>query len=146
MIATILGALLLAEAGAAPDPVAARPMRFAQVVIQEQITVRMRSRGRGPPPPKIDWKEKRGPKCIPANAIAGAALIGPNSVDIILRDNRRIRARLESSCPALDFYRGFYLKPNPDGQICADRDAIRSRMGGQCGIEKFRLLEPVPRD
>ena len=52
-----------------------------------------------------------------------------------------IRARLASSCPALDYYYGFYITPNADGQVCADRDVIRSRMGGACQIDKFRLLK-----
>ena len=32
-----------------------------------------------------------------------------------------------------------------DGQICEDRDVIRSRMGGACEIDRFRSLEPVVR-
>jgi hypothetical protein len=36
-----------------------------------------------------------------------------------------------------------YLNANPDGQICADRDVIRSRMGGQCGIVHFSRLQAV---
>jgi hypothetical protein len=26
--------------------------------------------------------------------------------------------------------------------VCAERDAIRSRIGGQCDIHKFRSLKP----
>jgi hypothetical protein len=88
----------------------------------------------------IEWKESRGPKCLPMQSIAGATLIGQNSVDLVLKDRSRVRARLEKSCPALDYYYGFYIRPNADGQICADRDIIRSRVGGQCEIEKFRAL------
>ena len=43
--------------------------------------------------------------------------------------------------PALDFYGGFYLQPDDD-RICAKRETIRSRVGGSCRIERFRLLEP----
>ena len=77
---------------------------------------------------------------------AVALLLGQSSVDLLLRDNSRVRAKLENACPALDYYYGFYISPNPDGQICADRDVIRSRMGGQCEIEAFRRLRPAPRD
>jgi hypothetical protein len=73
-------------------------------------------------------------------------LLSQNSVDLIFRDRSRIRARLERSCPALDYYHGFYLSPTKDGQICADRDTIRSRMGGQCGIDKFRSLHAEKSD
>ena len=82
-----------------------------------------------------------GRRRLGGRTLAGAALISQNSVDLILRDNRRLRAKLERSCPALDYYYGFYITPNPDGRICADRDVIRSRMGGRCQIERFRLLK-----
>ena len=140
-------ALPLVAAGSAaepsPAPPAQVPTRFAQLVVTERIMIRTMRVPQSLPkdPPKTKWKEKKGPKCIPARGIAGAALISQNSVDLILRDNRRLRAKLERSCPALDYYYGFYITPNPDGRICADRDVIRSRMGGRCQIERFRLLK-----
>ena len=91
----------------------------------------------------IQWRERRGPRCLSASRIVGATLLGQNSVDLILRDNSRIRARLESRCPALDYYRGFYVNATVDGQICADRDSIRSRAGGSCTIDQFRTLSPA---
>lgn len=126
-----------------------RPVAFAQVTVREQIIVRvpMRTRRVAPAVRPVDWKEgRKGPKCVSAKQIVGASLLGQNSVDLLLRDNSRIRARLESSCPALDYYYGFYISPNPDGKICADRDAIRSRMGGRCEIDRFRTLRPVAKD
>lgn len=142
------GILLLAAAGGTPvSPIA--PMHFAQVVVREQIIIRVPARLRRvtpAAPSPIDWEESKGPKCVPAKSIVGASLLSEDSVDLILRNNSRIRADLESSCPALDYYYGFYISPNADGQICADRDAIRSRMGGQCEIERFRALTARPRD
>lgn len=140
--------LLLSMSGVpAGDGASSKPVQFAQMMIREQIIVRVPSRMRkaAPPASQIEWVEGRGPKCVPAKAIAGASLLGPGSVDLILRNNSRIRAKLESSCPALDYYYGFYISPHADGQICADRDTIRSRMGGQCEIERFRTLRPAPR-
>ena len=90
----------------------------------------------------IAWEEERGPRCIPIRQILGAAQIGQESVDLVLRDSTRIRARLERRCPAMDYYLGVYVRPNRDGMICADRDEIRSRAGGSCGIERFRTLRP----
>jgi len=90
----------------------------------------------------INWRESRGPRCVAAQQVTGATSLRPSSVDLILRDNRRIRARLLSSCPALDYYRGFYIDANEDGRICADRDSIRSRAGGECQIDDFRALSP----
>jgi hypothetical protein len=120
-------------------------LQLAQLTVRERIIVRI------PVPmprqkPLIEWKPTKGPKCIPAKMIAAAALSDESTVDFLLRDNRRFRAELDDGCPALDYYRGFYISPNPDGMVCADRDVLRSRMGGSCGIERFRTLKPVPRD
>ena len=136
--------LLLMSAGAsvpapAQPPRASGPPRASNhVVVREQIVVRMHGRQTAP---AIHWKERKGPKCVPAKAIAGAAMVGQSSVDLVLRDRRRVRAKLRRSCPALDYYYGFYITPNADGMICADRDIIRSRMGGPCVIDRFRSLE-----
>ncbi|HEV2748284.1 MAG TPA: hypothetical protein VGW34_13415 [Allosphingosinicella sp.] len=136
-------ALLLASLGGGGAPSAHEPIQFAQLTVRRQIIVRVPVRVGTTPPkmPPVEWEEKGGPSCVPAKLIVGAALLGQNSVDLLLRDNSRIRAKLERSCPALDYYYGFYISPNEDGQICADRDAIRSRMGGQCEIERFRSLK-----
>jgi hypothetical protein len=141
--------LLAAGGGAAPRPAQAPPPSpppgYSRVIVREQIVVRI---ARGPATAAFaaaaaaEWKERKGPKCVAARALAGAAVTGPDSVDFLLRDGGRVRARLESDCPALDYYYGFYITPNPDGQVCADRDAIRSRVGGECGIDRFRKLRP----
>ena len=89
---------------------------------------------------RIRWEEHRGPRCIAWAQIAGSGLLGQESVDLVFRDNTRIRARLERHCPALDYYNGFYMAATPDGLICADRDSIRARTGGQCQIDRFRTL------
>ena len=135
--------LLFAFGGAADQP---RPRERPTLSVRQQIIIRVQ-RGARPATPAgarlIDWQEGRGPRCVSAGRIAGATLRGQNSVDLILRDSSRIRARLENSCPALDYYYGFYLNATEDGQICADRDFIRSRVGGQCRIDQFRTLTPV---
>ena len=146
---TAAAALTLLVGGASAATPEPQPMQFAQLVIREQIIIKVPVRSRETTPaaaPSMRWREGRGPKCIAARAIAGASLLSENSVDLILRDRSRVRARLSSRCPALDYYYGFYIRPNQDGMICAERDMIRSRMGGQCGIERFRSLEAVARD
>ena len=95
--------------GAAPP---APTQRYGTVVVHEQIYVRVTQGVRISPPVPIRWKEGKGPKCIQARMIAGYAVVAPASVDFFLRDNRRLRARLDSSCPALDYYHGFYVTPN----------------------------------
>ena len=74
------------------------------------------------------------------------SVLGQSSVDLMMRNGNRIRARLGSSCPALDYYSGFYITPGEDGFVCAGRETIRSRAGGQCEIDMFRLLRPVAKD
>ena len=83
----------------------------------------------------------RAPNASRPSVIAGAMLSGPSSIDFVLRDRQRVRAVMDSDCPALDFYGGFYLQPDDD-MICAKRETIRSRVGGSCRIEQFRWLVP----
>ena len=123
----------------------AQPPERPSVSVRQQFIIRVQ-RGPRPPVPRgaapIEWQERSGPRCVSASRIAGATLLGQNSVDLILRDSSRLRARLENSCPALDYYRGFYVNATADGRICADRDAIRSRAGGECQIDRFLTLRP----
>lgn len=130
--------------GAAPPP--AQQTHYGQMIVREQIVVRIGPAFGMSKPPAIRWKEGKGPKCVPARLIAGYEIAVPASVDFMLRDNRHIRAILDRACPPLDYYRGFYVMPNPDGMICADRDVVRSRMGGECGIDRFRSLKPRKAD
>ena len=66
---------------------------------------------------------------------------GPSSIDFLLRDRTRVRAIMDDECPALDFYKGFYLQPDDD-RICAKCESIQSRIGGSCRIERFKTLIP----
>jgi hypothetical protein len=140
VIAIAVAALLLGPSGD-PDPAGER-IQFAQLVIHERIIVRVPTHV-APPPAAMRWKEKSAPNCVTMTGIAGAALRSPDTVDFILTGGARYRAKLENSCPALDFYSGFYILPPPDGKMCAGRDTIHARSGGECQIKKFRKLVPV---
>jgi hypothetical protein len=111
-----------------------------RVIVQDELIVRIpvQPRTYGPP---IEWVEHKAPKCIPIAAIRGALLTGPEQVDFVIGNGARVRAKLDEDCPALDFYAGFYLQPQ-DERLCIGRDAIHSRMGGSCTIERFRQLIP----
>ena len=138
-------ALLLLMLGGGQDRRPAPPAQGTVTVRHQQIIVRVPSGARQLTPAGaslIQWRESRGPRCISASRLIGATSIRPNSVDLILRDNSRIRAQLQRSCPALDYYRGFYINATEDGRICADRDTIRSRAGGECQIDHFSALSP----
>jgi hypothetical protein len=147
MIRAAGAALVLLVALGAGDDQARVLAQGRGVTIQQQVIIRVSPMPRpgnrvGNVRQNVTWDEERGPRCIPIRQIAGAAQIGQESVDLVLRDASRIRARLERRCPAMDSHFGVYVRPNPDGMICADRDAIRSRAGGACGIERFRTLRP----
>ncbi len=114
-----------------------------RLVIQDEVILRVPIQPR-PLQPQFEWHERKGPKCIPAGAIRGALLSGTQQVDFVMGGPRRMRAVLDEDCPALDFYRGFYLQPE-DERLCAGRDAIYSRMGGSCTIERFKQLVPKVR-
>ena len=141
--------LMLAALSGVPDePNAAAPIQFAQMSIRQEVLLRVPVKLR--PPQKVDrnieWKESKGPRCVAAKSIAGATALRQKSFDLLMRDRTRLRARLDGSCPALDYYYGFYIQPDADGLVCADRDSIRSRVGGECQIDAFRRLRPKKRD
>ena len=121
------------------------PAQDTLIVRHRQIIIRVPSGIRQVAPAGaslIKWRERRGPSCISATRLIGATLLRQNSVDLIMRDNSRVRAQLQRNCPALDYYRGFYINATEDGRICADRDSIHSRAGGECQIDAFRSLSP----
>ncbi len=136
--AGIFGFITMLLAGGDPArPPAAPSVRV--MTIEQQMILRVPVFSH--PSPNFRWEEEKGPKCLPVGAIAGAMLSGPGSIDLVLRNRQRMRARLDSDCDGLDFYGGFYMQTN-DGEVCAKRDSIRSRVGGQCRIEKFKMLVP----
>lgn len=121
----------------------AEPVELAQLLIRERVVIRV---PRMPPAQAtalqpIKWKEKKGPKCVAAAAMAGALISARNQVDLVMVGGKRLRVKLDGDCKTLDYYGGFYLRPASDGMICADRDAIRVRSGASCGIDQFRMLE-----
>lgn len=129
--------LLVGLFGAQPGPVG---QAVTRLIIQDEVILRVPVQPR-PIVPEFNWVEKKGPKCIPAGAIQRALLSGSEQVDFVLADHSRIRAQFDEDCPALDFYGGFYLQPE-DERLCAHRDAIHSRIGGSCRIERFKQLVP----
>ena len=129
--------LLLGLFGAEPGAVG---QSVTRLIVHDEVILRVPIAPR-PLLPEIEWVEHKGPKCIPTEAIRRVLLSGPNQVDFILTNRSRIRAQFDEDCPALDFYGGVYLQPEDD-RLCAKRDAVTSRIGGSCTIEKFRHLVP----
>ena len=111
-----------------------------RLVVQDEVILRVPIQPR-PAFPRIEWAEKKGPKCIPVDAIRRAVPSGMDQVDFLLLDRTRIRAQFDEDCLGLDFYQGFYLQPEHD-RVCAKRDTVRSRIGTTCRIERFKRLFP----
>ena len=137
--------LLALAPGASAEESRIEGYEVAQLTLHQRIIIRIPrlpfTRPRADDPPDgVRWVEKKGPKCVPMVKIEGALLAAPSSVDLIIEDGNRVRAKLDKNCPSLDFYSGFYLKPTADGMVCADRDAFRTRSGGSCGIDQFKRL------
>ncbi|WP_404714170.1 hypothetical protein [Sphingomonas sp. MMS24-J13] len=141
----LVGLLLASSASVAAPPAPSSPiqpqgLQFAQVTFHSRVVVRIEA---ARVPTITTWVEKKGPHCINLSDIQGTAVIVANSVDIALRGSDRTRMRFQRSCPGLDYYSGFYVVPNKDGKICAGRDIVRDRAGGECAIDKFRKLVPA---
>lgn len=140
-------------------------VEMAQMTIEQRIIIRMPmlrrkdapkgkdafKGGRGehfggplPPPHSddVEWRERKGPKCVPVKMFAGATQVSERNVDFLMRDRTRMRARLGRDCQAADLYAGFYVKRQPDGELCADRDSLLARSGASCEIESFKRLVP----
>lgn len=136
----VVVAPLLVSAQAAP---AWAGSELAQLTIHERLIIRIPRvspmRARATPITPV-WREKKGPHCVEMKSLTGAAISEDGDVDLIVEGVRRIRAKLDDECPAMNFYSGFYLKPTGDGKICARRDLLRSRSGSRCGIDRFRTL------
>ena len=130
-----LAAWLGIMSDAQPDPRQA----VQRMIVRDEIILHVPIASRRLP--GLEWVEHKGPKCLSAAMIAGAAMASQSSIDFVLRDRRRVRAMLDSDCAGLDYYDGFYLEPQ-DGSVCAKREEIRSRAGSTCRIERFRSLEP----
>jgi hypothetical protein len=129
--------LLVGLFGAQPGSVG---QSVTRLIVQDEVILRIPVQPR-PLLPEIQWVEKKGPKCVPVAAIQRALLSGSEQVDFILENRARIRAQFDEDCPALDFYGGFYLQPQDDS-LCARRDAVHSRIGSSCTIERFKQLVP----
>lgn len=131
---TMLATPILLGSGDPPSQV-----QYAQITIRERVILRV-PRSPTPAVTASRWKERKGPRCIAAQALAGALPGEAGSVDIVLSGGKRVRAKLARACRQIDYYSSFYIRPGADGQICADRDPIRTRGGAVCEIEKFRAL------
>jgi hypothetical protein len=90
-----------------------------------------------PPPPRQGRK-----RCIDVTHVAGAIVFGDLAVELTLKSGSRWRLTLAQSCPTLSFYQGFYYRRSRAGKLCAGRDVIIARSGGECGIISIMQVPP----
>ncbi len=87
--------------------------------------------------------ERRMGRCLTISAIAGVQPSGSNKLILFMRDQRIVSASLEKTCRSRDFYSGFYVERSDDGQICVDREQLRSRTGANCQLTGLKQLIEV---
>lgn len=154
-------AAAFADAVVIDVPGVAASAAYFQIVVERQLIIRIPAKPsslnnfsaaevatvqRRAVPQPIVWKESKAPKCVPMRSLLGIQAVQRDSIDLITRENQRLRARLNRGCRALDFYSGFYMKASKDGRLCADRDALHARSGAECEVERFRLMVPARAD
>lgn len=154
-LALLFPAVMAVEQPSAPPPRAPLPVSepaAQQVSIMQSVTIRINPRP-APMPimepfvaenadagPEPRFVERKAGKCLPLGAIAGVQPLSGSSLLLILRDNRLFSARLQKGCQAREFYSGFIVKRNVDGQVCVSRDELLSRSGASCQVSGFRQL------
>jgi len=81
-------------------------------------------------------------RCIGVDHVAGAVVFGDRAVELTMKNGTRWRMTFAQECPALSFYQGFYYRRAIAGSLCAGRDAVIARSGGECQIAS---IMPVKR-
>ena len=123
-----------------------------QVNIEQRVTIRINPRPA--PMPNVanfvaegadagsepHFVERKAGKCLPLGSIAGVQPLSDDRLLLILRDNRLFTAKLEKGCQAREFYSGFIVQRNADGQVCVNRDELLSRSGTSCQVHGFHQL------
>jgi hypothetical protein len=122
-------AVLALVAAAAPPPPPPAPVGapvggWGRVPLAPGTPVNTR-----PQPPKEGRKA-----CISVKSVAGAQLFGDSAIELTMKNGKRYRMFFASECPALSFYQGFYYRRKKAGQLCAGRDVVGARSGGECPI------------
>ena len=92
---------------------------------------------------RSNGSSEKGPKCIPAGAIrARASLRAANRSTSCSEASRADARAVRRGLSGARLLRRTSICRPQDDELCAGRDAIHSRMGGSCTIERFKLLIP----
>ena len=152
----VAGSPLSAEDGASTRSGQRNPdFEIAQMTIEQRVIIRVPMHRAKPGPPRerpgfddgpaaapMQWVEHDGPRCVKIKRLVGAAITSRRGVDLVLRGDDRLRARLGRGCRPADLYSGFYIQPSEDGALCAGRDRVLARSGAECEITELLRLSP----
>jgi hypothetical protein len=127
---------------------ARRPPHAGQVRIEQRVIIRIapsspavRERMLAELPRRAaGFEERRMSGCVAIDHIAGVQPAEENRLLLFMRDRRILTASLERACKSEDYYSGFYLERNADGQLCPGRDHLQSRAGASCRVARFHRL------
>jgi hypothetical protein len=122
LIGIVLGVTTPARAGAPQADMAAMPVKPA-VPDSAWPVVRVSKRG-----------------CVDTSAIAGAMVMDSRTLELVMRGGQRLRLLFARDCPQLSYYGGFYYRPDSAGRLCAGRDRLMGRDGGNCPIAAVATL------
>jgi hypothetical protein len=119
-----------------------------QVRVEQRVIIRIPSRGPTPVPAStkgkaVTYKEEKIGKCLMMDRLVASRPGPKNSLELATRDGVFIRAYLDDSCLAREFYAGAYMERPADGKLCVKRDLVHARTGAKCEIDRFRVLQPV---
>lgn len=137
------GIMLLMLAAALPAAADARFLWFGKKKPVERIVIAPAARSPVPVPRPVPPESGRA-ACVDIRKVAGAQVFGDAAVELTLKSGARWRMYFEQGCPALDFYQGFYYRRAERARLCAGRDAVISRAGGECAIASIMSVrKPV---
>lgn len=121
-----------------------------QVRVEQRVIIRIPSRtstpvstnGGGSGGRPIKYREAKIGNCLMMDRLVASRPGPKNSLELATRDGVVIRAYLDDSCLAREFYAGAYMERPLDGKLCVKRDFVHARTGAKCEIDKFRVLQP----
>ena len=148
-LAVLLPAIAGERQGAAPEEETARLVRIEERVIiriapsSPASSERMLSLLPRRPSARATFQEEKLDGCVPVAAIAAVQPAEQNRLLLFMRDRRILSAALERTCSAEDFYSGFYIERQEDGQLCSHRDRLQSRAGASCRVAQLNRLVAV---
>lgn len=149
-IVVLLAALLLhTPASAAPPPPGPPAANAPLPTFDGGAWRRVETRPGGPASQRPVPPRNGRHRCIEIGNVAAAQLFGEHLIELRMkgdagRPGERWRLHLAQNCPALSFYQGFYYRQRPDSRLCAGRDVVGARSGGECAIAAIVRAQPDP--